>query len=180
MFRFFKDTKAIIFDIRNYPKGTAWTIAPRLTTVRKPAVKFHYPFITYENILGGENDFMAESFFTVIPDTAKPVYRGKIIVLCNESTQSQAEYSIMMLQGATDVTVIGSQTAGADGNVTSLILPGNYRTSFSGLEILYPDGRQTQRSGIRVDIQVEPTVKGLQSGRDEVLERAVEFLRKGK
>ena len=180
MFRLFSNTKAIIFDIRNYPKGTAWSIAPRLTKVKKQAVKFHYPFITYENILGGESDFVAESFFTVNPDTTKHTYKGKIIVLCNASTQSQAEYSIMMLQGATDVTVIGSQTAGADGNVTTLILPGNYRTSFSGLEILYPDGGQTQRSGIRVDIKSEPTLKGLQQGKDEVLERAVAFLRTGK
>jgi len=31
MFERFKDTKAIIFDIRGYPHGTAWAIAPRLT-----------------------------------------------------------------------------------------------------------------------------------------------------
>jgi len=30
----------------------------------------------------------------------------------------------MMFQGAADVTVIGSQTAGADGNVTNVVLPG--------------------------------------------------------
>ncbi|MEJ7617840.1 MAG: hypothetical protein WKF30_12975 [Pyrinomonadaceae bacterium] len=36
MFERFKDTKAIIFDMRGYPKGTAWAIAPRLTEVPAP------------------------------------------------------------------------------------------------------------------------------------------------
>lgn len=180
MFTLFKETKAIIFDIRNYPKGTAWSIAPRLTATPKKAVKFHYPLVSYKNISGGEDEITGESFFTVLPDTSKPVYKGKIIILCNATTQSQAEYSIMMFQGAANATVIGSQTAGADGNVTNIILPGNYRTSFSGLEILYPDGGQTQRSGIRIDIQSAPTVAGLRAGKDEVMERAMQYIETGK
>ncbi len=180
MFNLFKNTKAIIMDVRNYPQGTAWSIAPRLTNTSKPAVKFHYPWVTAESIHGGEDDMSGESFFVVIPDTTKPQYKGRIIMLCNATTQSQAEYSIMMLQGATNTTVIGSQTAGADGNVTTVILPGNYRASFSGLEVLYPDGRQTQRSGIKVDIECRPTLKGLQTGRDELMERALQYLQSGK
>jgi C-terminal processing protease CtpA/Prc len=57
----------------------------------------------------------------------------------------------MMYQAAINATVIGSQTAGADGNVTTVVLPGGYMASFSGLGILYPDGTQTQRTGIKID-----------------------------
>ncbi len=180
MFTLFKNTKNIIFDIRNYPKGTAWSIAPRLTTVKKAAAKLHQPIVTAESIFGGEEDITGESIFSIIPDTTRSVYKGKVIILCNASTQSQAEYSIMMLQAATETIVVGSQTAGADGNVTKVILPGNYRASFSGLEILYPDGTQTQRTGIKVNVQVAPTLKGLQQGKDEVLDRAMLYIKSGK
>ena len=180
MFNTFMNTKAIIFDIRNYPRGTAWSIAPRLAAAEKKAVKFEYPFVTPEHITGGEEAQTAISYFTVKPDTTKPRYGGKVIVLCNSQTQSQAEYSIMMFQGATDVTVIGSQTAGADGNVTDVVLPGGYIASFSGLGILYPDGGQTQQTGIRIDIQSKPTLAGLKAGKDEVLERALLYLKTGK
>ncbi len=180
MFTLFAQTKTVIMDMRNYPRGTAWSIAPRLTATKKRAVKFRMPTVTADYINGGEEQMSGEFYFDVIPDTSKPTWKGKLILLCNEQTQSQAEYSIMMLQGATDVTVIGSQTAGADGDVTNIILPGNYRTSFSGLEILYPDGGQTQRSGIRINIQSKPTLAGLKAGKDEVLDRALQFIKTGK
>jgi carboxyl-terminal processing protease len=180
LFDTFMHAKAIVFDIRNYPRGTAWSIAPRLAGKEARAVKFETPYVTADYISGGEEAQIMNSYFTVVPNKTKPSYKGKIIVLCNEQTQSQAEYSIMMFQGATKTTVIGSQTAGADGNVTNIVLPGGYTTTFSGLGILYPDGGQTQRTGIRVDIPIKPTVAGLKINRDEVLDRAVQFIQTGK
>jgi C-terminal processing protease CtpA/Prc len=81
----------------------------------------------------------------------------------------------MVLQTAPDVTIIGSQTAGADGDICWLPLPGGYRTAFSGLGVYYPDGRETQRIGIVPDVEVHPTVQGIREGRDEVLEKAKEM-----
>lgn len=180
MFTELMDTKAIIFDIRNYPNGTAWSIAPRLAAKEARAVRFEAPVVTAGWITGGEGAEQSLFYFTVRPDTTKPRYKGKVIILCNRQTQSQAEYTIMMFQGATAVTVIGSQTAGADGNVTNVVLPGGYTGSFSGTTILYPDGSGTQRSGIKIDIQAMPTLAGLKAGKDEVMERALQFIKTGK
>ena len=176
------NTKAIIFDIRNYPKGTAWGIVPRLTDHDSIAVKFDKPFVTFESIYSTPAIVNRNEFFTVYADKTKPFYKGKIIMLCNAVTQSQAEYTIMMFQGAAGkrVTVIGSTTAGADGNVTAITLPGGYSTYFSGLGVLYPDGAQTQQKGIRIDIFSKPTVARLKENKDEVLERAIQFANTGK
>lgn len=171
----FENAKAIIFDIRNYPQGTAWSIAPRLTTKEKKAVLFDKPYVTYDHIAGGEDKSSMASFFTVNPASRSKAFKGKVFMICNEQTQSQAEYTIMMFQGATDVTVVGSQTAGADGNVTSVAFPGGYEAWFSGLGILYPDGKPTQRTGIRVDVLVKPTVAGLKGGKDELLEKVIQL-----
>ena len=181
MFDTLMHAKAIIFDIRNYPQGTAWNIVPRLTDHDSVAVKFGKPFVTYESINSPITSGMSE-YFIVNADKAKPWYEGNIIILCDEVTQSQAEYTIMMFQGAAGkrVTVIGSPTAGADGNVTAVRLPGGYTTYFSGLEVLYPDGSQTQQTGIRVNIKIEPTLAGLRQGKDEVLQRAIQFIEAGK
>jgi C-terminal processing protease CtpA/Prc len=175
----FSQTKAIIFDIRNYPQGTAWAIAPKLTDSIRKAVLFDKPFVDYNYLTGGEDQSTLKSAFTVLPGDGTR-YKGKIVLLCDRTTQSQAEYSIMMFQGAAKCTVIGSQTAGADGNVTDVVLPGGYAVSFSGLGIYYPDGTPTQRRGIKVDIQSEPTIEGLIKQKDEVLDRALQFLREGK
>ena len=87
----------------------------------------------------------------------------------------------MVLQAAyKKVTIIGSQTAGADGDITGIKLPGGIQTAFSGHGIHYPDGRPTQGIGIVPDMKISPTIKGIKEGRDEVLERAIEFAKTGK
>jgi hypothetical protein len=52
----------------------------------------------------------------------------------------------MAFRTAPAAVVMGSTTAGADGNVTNFFyLPGGIFTRFSGIGILYPDGKETQR-----------------------------------
>jgi len=82
----------------------------------------------------------------------------------------------MFYRTITNTVVIGTNSAGADGNVSRLELPGGIQTMFSGIGIYYPDGTETQRIGIVPDIYVWPTVQGVREGRDEVLEKALEIL----
>ncbi len=82
----------------------------------------------------------------------------------------------MARQTVPGAVTIGSQTAGADGNASRIPLPGGIMAGFSGIGVLYPDGGVTQREGIRVDIEVRPTIKGIRDGRDELLEHAVKLL----
>jgi C-terminal processing protease CtpA/Prc len=103
-------------------------------------------------------------------------YRGKLIVIVNEASQSQAEYTAMAFKAGDNTTIIGSTTAGADGNVSAIILPGGLRTMISGIGVYYPDGAQTQRVGIVPDVWVEPTINGIKQGRDELLEKAIELI----
>ena len=81
----------------------------------------------------------------------------------------------MLLQSGKNVTTIGSQTSGADGNVSKIEFLG-FESGMSGLGVFYPDKTETQRVGVKIDIQVLPTIKGIQEGRDEVLEKAKEYL----
>lgn len=105
-------------------------------------------------------------------------YKGKVIILVNEYTQSSLEYATMVLETAPNAIVIGSTTAGADGNVTYFHLPGGIKTLISGVGVYYPDGTETQRVGIVPDIFVKPTIEGIRLGKDEVLEKAVEVINK--
>lgn len=162
------NTKAIIFDIRNYLRGTMYTIANFLLEKPKEFVKALVPDLSYP----GKFKWMP----TISCGTNNPkAYKGKVIILVNEDTQSHGEFTTMVLQTAKKAVIIGSQTAGADGNVNHVTLPGGFYTYFSGVGIFYPDGRETQRIGIVPDIEVKPTIKGIKNGIDEVLERAIEI-----
>jgi hypothetical protein len=46
---------------------------------------------------------------------------------------------------------IGQRTAGADGNIKTMILPGGYKFSFTGLGVFYPNGGLTQKVGVKID-----------------------------
>jgi C-terminal processing protease CtpA/Prc len=78
----------------------------------------------------------------------------------------------MALRVAPQAIVVGSTTAGADGNVSEIMLPGALRTMISGIGVFYPDKKPTQRVGIIPDVEVRPTIAGIRAGRDEVLEEA--------
>jgi C-terminal processing protease CtpA/Prc len=98
---------------------------------------------------------------------------GKIVVLVDETSLSQAEYTAMACRAAPRAIVVGSTTAGADGNVSQSALPGGLRTAISGIGVFYPHKRPTQRIGIVPDVDVRPTIAGIRAGRDEVLEEAI-------
>ncbi|MCX2477450.1 S41 family peptidase, partial [Pedobacter sp. MC2016-05] len=109
------------------------------------------------------------------------LYSGKIVILTDENTQSMGEWFTMMLrQFNANATIIGSQTAGADGDVKRLTLPGGYHFSFTGNGIFYPDGRQTQRVGIKPDIYFKASAKDLVGVEDAHLQRAMKYIREGK
>jgi C-terminal processing protease CtpA/Prc len=108
----------------------------------------------------------------------KEYYKGKVVIIVNEITQSNAEYTTMAFRVAPKATVIGSTTAGADGNVSEIYLPGGIRTMISGIGVYYPDGKETQRIGIVPDIEVKPTIRGILEGKDELLDKAIEIINK--
>lgn len=103
------------------------------------------------------------------------LFRGQVVLLVNACSQSMSEYFVMFLQTIPDVVTIGSQTAGADGNVTCVQLP--YAAfNLTGLGVYYPDGQNAQRHGVKIDMVVEPTAEGLMQGRDEQMQTAIDYL----
>ncbi|MFT3979518.1 MAG: S41 family peptidase [Ferruginibacter sp.] len=162
-----KNTKALILDVRNYPNSTFRQLSKYLNDGWKEFAKFTTPNLDHPG---------AYTFTKPITTGGRSnnYYKGKVILLFNESSQSHAEFTIMALQTAPHVVSIGSQTSGADGNVSYIVLPGNYKTLFTGIGVFYPDGKETQRVGIVPDIVVKPTIAGIRAGRDEVLERSIE------
>jgi C-terminal processing protease CtpA/Prc len=97
-------------------------------------------------------------------------------MLIDEYAQSQAEHTALFFEAATDVTFVGTPTAGANGDVTTVLLPGGLIVSFSGHDVRHADGRQLQRVGIQPHVRVAPTIRGLVAKRDEVLEAALRHL----
>ena len=177
----FAATDGIIVDLRRYPSVfltylLAEYINPEPTqfavmTVPSPAT----PGVFYlmENFYSGAG--CLEQRGDPVPETLSP-YPGKVVLLMDETSQSQSEFTVMSLRQAPNALVVGSASIGADGNVATLPLPGGCSTGFTSMGVFTPDGQPTQRVGLTPDVWCLPTVEGLRDGRDELLETAVELI----
>ena len=167
MMKAFQDTKAIIFDFRNYPEFIIdQTMKYFLTKPRESAKAIQcdlsYPgrFIWSAPAIVGKNNSKA--------------YKGRVILLVNEETQSRSEYFVMAMQTVEGSITIGRQTSGADGDVMDYIFFDDKTTWITGRGIFYPDGTETQRVGVKIDVLVPLNIKDISHKRDSILEKAIE------
>lgn len=168
-------TKAILLDLRCYATqavfynkflaALGWELQPFCI------LKAHYRRFpgTY---------YIHDIFSPVNRPSVLPRYTGKIIVLVNEQTQSQSELIAMILQASGPASVVGAQSAGCDGDILTMPIPGGYTTRFSGRHVGYPDGTPSQQVGIRRDVMINYTTNGIASERDEILEAALRLVLK--
>jgi C-terminal processing protease CtpA/Prc len=159
-------TKGLIIDIRNYPaEFVVFALGSLLVEKETEFARFT------NGDLSNPGAFHWTKPMSLSPQ--KPHYPGKVVILVDEVSQSQAEFTSMAFRAAPQAMVVGSTTAGADGNTSPFPLPGGLHTMISGIGVFYPDKRPTQRVGIIPDVKVRPTIAGIRAGRDEVLEEAV-------
>lgn len=172
-------TRALIIDLRTYPQNMDFTltalISQSLRTEPVVAWQMVHPTLALPGLFFRQEQWLYEGFEEGAERCTQP-YKGRVILLVDEITQSNPEFQAMAFQSCPQTLTIGSPTSGADGDIVWIPLPGQL-TSFSGVGALYPDGTQTQTVGVRLDIEVLPTAEELQAGRDEVLERALELAR---
>lgn len=174
LYELIKPTKGLIIDMRAYPNGTYYLLCSRL--IKEDSLTF--AAVNYANLdIPGE---FSPGIPIKIRGDSCTHYKGIVALLINEDTQSQGEFSTMALENVPEAIKIGSQTAGADGNVSVIHLPFGIVTTFSGLRVTYPGGTPTQRFGIVPDITIEPQFEDIVQQKDPQLERAIEYINKNK
>lgn len=175
----FQEAKGIIVDLRYDPS----VFIPYLMG------EFIVPSPTVFAIIGMPNQAMPGAYWKQAMIVGKGMmkellsddrdfapYSGKIVLLMDEGSVSQSEFTIMALRQSPNAVVVGSPSAGADGDVTVLLLPGNLQVPISGLGVYTPEGGQTQRVGLAPDVYCVPTVEGLRAGQDELISCALDII----
>jgi C-terminal processing protease CtpA/Prc len=160
-------SKGWIVDIRNYPaEFVVFALGGHFVSEPSPFARF-----TIGDTANPGSFHWSDRPIELTP--IAPRYPGKVVVLVDETSISQAEYTAMAFRSAPKAIVVGSTTAGADGNVSGVPLPGGLPSLISGIGVFYPDKRPTQRVGVVPDVDVRPSIVGIREGRDEVLEAAI-------
>ena len=105
------------------------------------------------------------------------IFTGKVEVLTSAQTYSAGEDFVVAFQTMKRGKTIGEPTGGSTGQPLLFALPGGGKARICVKRDLFPDGREFVGKGIQPDISVAPTVSGIRSARDTVLEHALELLR---
>ena len=174
---YFANTDGLIVDLRQRPSigsNLEYELARYLVEERKLFVIGSQPaqfapgvFVDlFRGYSGGISGYFDSAYF----------YENPVVILMDEGSMSHTEFVIMSLRNGPNVTVMGSNSIGANGNVVRLPLPGEIMMTFTGRGVYTPEGGQTQRIGLSPDIYVHQTIAGIREGRDELLEAAIEFL----
>jgi hypothetical protein len=163
----------LVVDMRGYPGVNHYEVAARLIPEQFSSPLFRVPLWL------GPDRFQMTERFTLRQPLSNPSYAGPIVLLVGPRTLSAAENFSIMLTAAGRATVIGRRSAGTNGNITRLYMPGVMSVTFTGMEVLNPDRSRFHGVGIVPQIEVAPTAADLAEGRDPELLRAIQFLQTG-
>lgn len=167
------NSNGIIFDLRGYPTAEMNKLLQHLTDTNIKSSRWLIPRITepdYENV-----GFTESEVWDLPP--LKPRINAKVVFLTNSRAVSYGESVMAIIKNYKLGTIIGQRTAGTNGDVNRIFLPGGFEITFTGMKVLNHDGSRYHGIGVIPDIEVNKTIKGVSEKRDEQMEKALEFLK---
>jgi C-terminal processing protease CtpA/Prc len=168
-----RGARGLVLDMRGYPGGIDhYEVAARL--IRRPFTSAQFHVLQR---MGPDVAFDNPSQISLTP-LGPPAWDGPIALLTGPHAVSAAENFMQMLVGAHRPSfVVGQRSAGTNGNITAVQLPGGFAFSYTGMQLLNPDGSRFHGIGILPDIEVPVTPADLHNGVDRDLLTAADLLR---
>ena len=162
----------VIFDIRGYPTDAGAWLLPHLLGAPEGDRWMHVSKIVgpFGKIAGWR-----DSGWDLKP--AAPRLAGKIVFMTDGRAISYAESVMGYVADRHLGTIVGSATAGTNGNIATFTVPGGFAIVFTGMRVTGHDGRAVHHLvGVKPDVPSAPTIAGLRAGRDDVLARAIALI----
>ena len=176
-FKNFNNSKGIIIDLRNYPRNLNVNDVPSyLYPKKKVFMKILTPYAP------SISKYDTQSVLKIIKNpfaagkNNKNYYKGKVILLVDRSTSSMAEYFGMAIQNSPNCITIGEQTFGAVMNRNEVILKDKTTIDFTGVGAFYPNDKNVQRQGLKIDYFIQEYAKGYNAYR--YIDEAIKLIKK--
>lgn len=165
--------RGVIFDLRGYPQHLGTGFLAHLTSVPIQSARWNVPIITRpDHII---DDYNTSGRWDIRP--LAPRVRGKLVFLTDGRAISYAESVMGIIEAYKIAEIVGEPTAGTNGNINPVDLPGGYRVVWTGMRVLKHDGSQHHGVGIQPTVRVSPTLRGIREKRDEQLEAAIRIVK---
>jgi hypothetical protein len=167
----------IVFDLRGYPNGNDAILSYLLTTPADFSEGMKIPrLIRPDHVPASIVGWRTEK--AEVPVLA-PHIRGRVAFLTGPAARSYAESVMSIVEHYHLGEIVGAATAGTNGNIVEITAPTGCRTIFTGMRVSKRDGTPHHLVGVRPTILASQTIAGVIAGRDEVLEKALAYVRTG-
>ena len=166
------DARGVVFDLRGYPRGNHHVIGHLLTEPDTSTDWMRVPQIIHPNQSGQVG--WQELGWELQP--LEPHIGGKVAFITDARAYSYAESILGLVEAYGLAEIVGHPTAGSNGNVNPISIPGGYMFNWTGMKVVKSDGSQHHLIGIRPTVPAEQTIQGVREGRDELLETALEVV----
>lgn len=165
----------VVFDLRDYPNSNDDILSYLITSPAyfnggMSAPHVIRPGHTRSSVSGWD------AAHDQIP-ALQPHIQGRVAFVTGPGAISYAETVLAIVERYHLGAIVGSATAGTNGNMARISEPSGCHTNFTGLRVTKPDGSRFHLVGIKPTIPVTPTLAGVLTGRDEVLEKALAYVR---
>jgi len=161
----------VVFDLRGYPEHND-TILDHLLDAPEDTLWMHVPrFVQPDGEVVGWQDLGWHR------RPAAPHIDAPVTFLISAEAISYAESMLSYVEAHELGTLVGTATAGANGDIVRFDTLGGFYVIFSGMRVTRHDGSSFHRGGVRPDVEVHRTIAGLRAGRDEVLEEGLRVVR---
>jgi C-terminal processing protease CtpA/Prc len=165
----------VVFDLREYP-GFSHDVLWHLATQELDFTQgMSIPLLIRPD--HGPNAAPTwETSPTLLPPL-QPHIAGRVAFVTGARAISYAESLMALVEHHRLGAIIGSPTAGTNGNVAEISEPTGCRTRFTAMRVTRYDGAPQHLVGIRPTIPATRTIAGVAAGRDEVLDKALAYVR---
>ena len=166
--------RGVVFDVRGYPTDAGFGIIPHLLAEKEDDLWMHI-----DQLSGPFQQVYDTQHVGWHRKPVSPRVGGTVVFLTDGRAISYAESVMGYVKDRKLGLIIGSPTAGANGNVTSFDVPSGSTISLTGMRVTRHDGRsQHHLIGVLPDVPLTPTIAGVRAGRDELLERAIAHIQR--
>jgi hypothetical protein len=168
----------VVFDLRGYPNSNHKVLSHLL---RHPDDS--NAWLTLPHVI--RPDHAPNAMPTWEPSgwalpVLQPHIGGRVAFLTGPGAASYAESVMGLVEHYRLGEIVGAATAGTNGNKAEITEPSGCRTTFTGMRVTKHDGSRQHLVGIQPTIPASRTIAGVIAGRDEILEKALAYIRASK
>jgi len=164
----------VIFDMRGYPNSNTQVLSHLLVRPDDANAWAAVPLVIRPDHPSPPARWEAEGWNLPV---LQPHISGRVAFLTGPGAISQAESVMGLVEHYHLGQIVGAATAGTNGDIAQISEPTGCNTIFTGRRVTKLDGSRHHLVGVQATIPASRTIAGVVAGRDEVLEKALAYVR---